>query len=61
MPGIRTRRLSHPRTKPFLRVRMPGVCACACAYLISVNQALGFGLTLSSRGGGIRPPRYNRK
>ena len=23
------------------RVRMPGVCACACTYLSSVNQALG--------------------
>ena len=39
-PGIRTRRISHPRTKPFLRMCMPGVCACACAYLTSVNQAL---------------------
>ena len=27
------------RTKPFLRVHMPGVCA--SAYLTSVNEALG--------------------
>ena len=39
-PGIRTRRISHLRTKPFMRVPMPRICVCACAYLTSVNQAL---------------------
>ena len=32
---------STVRTKPFVRVRMPRIYACACAYLTSVNQALG--------------------
>ena len=30
-------RISHPQTKPFLHMHMPGVCA--CAYVTSVNQA----------------------
>ena len=40
-PGIRTRRMSHLRTKPFVHVRMPRICA--CAYLTSVNQVLELG------------------
>ena len=43
---MRTRRISHPRTKPFMRVCMPRICA--CAYLTSVNQALV--LTIKSGG-----------
>ena len=42
MPGIRSRRNGLVRGWLILRVRMPGVCACACAYRTSVNQALVF-------------------
>ena len=50
MPGICTCRISHAQTKPFLRVRMPGICACACVYRTSVNQALGKSEYVTAQG-----------
>ena len=44
MQGIRTHKNDLDREWLILHMHMPGICA--CAYLTSVNQALGSAVTL---------------